>query len=498
MRIYWLNPPISVRTIVADTAWINFSAVLNSHEWIEPIIDWEPFKTIDDVVSEILSHKPDILCISTYLWNERLCLAVIEQLKDSGITIVRGGPQQTSFQNIHYNCHPLATGELFLDRLLENLSKGITEQIDIPVKQKYNFPTQSSLEYNIAYLTNVSGTAKKLKKTAVAHLETTRGCPYSCTYCEWGGGIGTKISQKPLDVVLKEVDLLSVLNYGNVDIIDANFGILSRDAEIVQRIADNKKVFGYPKNLLIYGIAKVKVEKKEQILDIVFENDLMDYYSLSIQSTNKEALANVKRTDVPLEDNLRLARKYAEKYNRHGKLEMILGLPGSTLDSFYEEMDLVLQTKFWDWSRGPLSVLPATELADPLYQRLHKIKTVKAGITENDDNDIKFYSDCVLTKFKSPQEFVVESYSFTREEWKEMFFMNYAQRAVGPRLKEGQIPSVEMRKFYQSIQDQEWFKNIKVEIDKIANGERQEEDFLLYNGLRIEDWVERYLNGLDN
>ena len=498
MRIYWLNPPISVRTLVADTAWINFSAVLNSHEWITPIIDWEPYETVDDVVAEIVSHSPDILCMSTYLWNERLCLEVAAQLKDSGIVIVRGGPHQTGFQHIHYNCPPLATGEVFLKVLLDNLSKGNTEHPSLAIKQKYDFPASSTLEYNIEYLTNVAGTAKKLKKTSVAHLETTRGCPYSCTYCEWGGGIGTKISQKPFDVVIKEVDLLSVLGYGNVDIIDANFGILSRDVSIIQRIADNKKMFGYPKNLLIYGIAKVKAEKREQILDIVFKNSLMDYYSLSIQTTSEEALANVKRTDIPLEENLKLAKKYAEKYNKHGKLEMIMGLPGSTLNDFYKEMDLVLHTKFWDWNRGPLSVLPATELANPLYQKLHKIKTAKVGITENEDNDITFYSNCVLTKFKSPQEFVVESYSFTREEWKEMFFMNYAQRAVGPRLKADQTPSVEMRKFYQSIQSQEWFKNIKTEIDKIAAGERLDQDFLLFDGLRIEDWVEKHLNGLDN
>jgi hypothetical protein len=485
MRIYWLNPPISTRTFVADTAWMNFSSYLRNHEWIEPIIDWEPFKTVEDIVNDIKSKKPDMVCMSTYIWNEKLCLEVAKHL--DGITIVRGGPQQSSSENIDHNCPPLVSGELFLKELLD----GIKEN-------KFSFSDESALEYNITYLINLVGLAKSQGKSAVGHLETTRGCPYSCTYCEWGGGISTKITQKPYNVVIKEIEIFSVLQFNNVDIIDANFGILKRDIDFINEIAAHKRLFGYPKQLLIYGIAKVKAEKKEKILDIAFENDLMDYYSLSIQTVSDEALKNVKRTDIPLDDNLKLARKYAELYNKHGKLELILGLPGSTIDTFYAEMDLVLHTKFWDWSRGPLSVLPATELANTLYQRLHKIKTTKAGITENDDNDICYVSDCVLTKYKSPQEFVIESYSFTSEEWKEMFFMNYAQRAFGPTVKDGQLPSIELRKRYQEIQEFDWFKNIKREIDKIVLGERLDEDFLLYDGLRIEDWVQRYLDGLDN
>lgn len=496
MRIYWLNPPISTRTLAADTAWINFSAVLKEHDWIEPIIDWEKFQTVEDIVEDIRNKKPDIVCMSTYIWNEKLCLEVAKKL--DFVTVIRGGPQQSSSEGIDYNCHPLASGEVYLKELLQQIQDGSTNEIYIPIKQRYVFPEESSYEYNLAYLTNIVGIAKSLNKATVVNLETTRGCPYECTYCEWGGGVGTKISQKPYETVMREIDLFGVLKFDNVDIIDANFGILPRDVDFIQRIADNKNVFGSPKALLIYGIAKTKVEKKEKILDIAFSNNLMDYYSLSIQSLSEEALKNVKRTDVPIEDNLRLARKYANQYNKHAKLELILGLPGSTIDSFYDEMDLVLHTKFWDWSRGPLSVLPATELADPLYQKLHKIKTVKAGITENDDNDIRYVSDCVLTKYKSPQEFVIQSYSFTVEEWKEMFFMNYAQRAFGPTVEEGKLPSVELRKRYKEIQNLDWFKMINREIDRIVKGERLNEDFLLYDGLRIEDWVQRYLDGLNN
>jgi hypothetical protein len=326
-------------------------------------------------------------------------------------------------------------------------------------------------------------------------METTRGCPYSCTYCEWGGGIGTKISQKPTDIVFKEIDLVCVLGFDNIDFIDANFGILNRDPDIMQRIADNKKLYGSPKDVLIYGVAKTKIEKREKFLDIAFKHGLMKNYSLSVQSYSSEALKNVKRTDVTLEENLSLGKKFNEKYGILAQIEIIMGLPGYTLNDFYQEMDFTLYTKGWQWSRGPLTVLSGTEIETPFYKALHKIKTVNIGITENDDNDITHFSNCVLTKYKSPQEVVVETYSFSREDWKEMMFMNYAQRVLGPTLTSDQIPSVELKKIYNSIKNENWFKYIHYEIDKMSNGQRSDQDFLLYDGHLIEEWVTKfYLN----
>ena len=518
MRIYWLNPPIGTRTLVADTGWMNFSAVFPEYEWIEPIINWRLYHNVDDVVDHIIESDPKILLLGSYIWNGKLCLDVAERVKkiNPDIIIVRGGPQQPYFTEDSYNqfpfldycCSPLATGEYFFQEFLKQIQehgkiiepekvhgiimRGYTAPLG---KQIYKFPEFSTYEYNMPYLINVVGTSKSLGITSVINMETTRGCPYSCTYCEWGGGIGTKISQKPTDIVFKEIDLVCVLGFDNIDFIDANFGILNRDPDIMQRIADNKKLYGSPKDVLIYGVAKTKIEKREKFLDIAFKHGLMKNYSLSVQSYSSEALKNVKRTDVTLEENLSLGKKFNEKYGILAQIEIIMGLPGYTLNDFYQEMDFTLYTKGWQWSRGPLTVLSGTEIETPFYKALHKIKTVNIGITENDDNDITHFSNCVLTKYKSPQEVVVETYSFSREDWKEMMFMNYAQRVLGPTLTSDQIPSVELKKIYNSIKNENWFKYIHYEIDKMSNGQRSDQDFLLYDGHLIEEWVTKfYLN----
>ena len=44
-------------------------------------------------------------------------------------------------------------------------------------------------------------------------IETTRGCPYKCVYCEWGGGTGTKIIKKDMELVKRDIMALKRAGY---------------------------------------------------------------------------------------------------------------------------------------------------------------------------------------------------------------------------------------------------------------------------------------------
>jgi putative methyltransferase len=68
---------------------------------------------------------------------------------------------------------------------------------------------------------------KKLYPNGAIHikLETTRGCPYSCTFCDWGGGVGTKVIKKNLNDVKSDIDSLIEVDPSSIYICDANFGL---------------------------------------------------------------------------------------------------------------------------------------------------------------------------------------------------------------------------------------------------------------------------------
>ena len=513
MQIYWLNPPLSTKTIHPDLGWMNMNTACKEYDWIQPIINWSEYKTLNDIVDHIISNKTEVLCVSSYIWNHVLLKDVCTLIKsiDSNIKIIRGGPQlekELTFDWYDYACSSNGHGEEFIVEALNQIDKYgkikypsevpwlITkDHVATPSKDKYVYPNESVLEYNSTYILECISVAKSKNIRCGIQYETTRGCPYSCTYCEWGaGGTSAKLSEKPLDIIVKDIELISLFQIHDLEIIDANFGILNRDIDIANSIGAMKAQYGYPKSVMLYGLTKSKVSKKEKILDALFEHNLMNYYFMSVQSSSKDALQNVKRTDITLEENINLAKKYRTKYNAIVKVELILGLPGSTLQDFYFEMDLIQQTNGWDWPRAPFTILPQTAAANTLYQKLHKIKTVKVGITENEEQEMTYIScDSVLNNYKSYQDIVISTYSYDVNEWKEMFFMNKAQKIIGPLIPSNQKASVIMKNVFDEIQHKAWYKFFDDDMQRLINGDKSDEDFMLISGKTVEDYLINYV-----
>lgn len=506
MNIYWLNPPLSTRAFYCDLGWMNFSTVLPNHNWIVPIVNWENIKTIEDVVADINKQPIDILMISNYTWNHLICSKVAEIIKqnNSNVIVISGGPNQfTVPDHIDYMCYVMGHGEVFLKELFKQLEKHgkvinpdvipylITKNYKSPItKGRYDFPKESSIQNKIDYIHHVMSEGKIYNKDVNIVYETTRGCPYSCTYCEWGGGIGNKISQKSLDVILDDIELLAISKVKEIEIIDANFGILKRDVDVIKKIAECKKFYGYPEKVLLYGLTKNSKQNKEAILDVMFEHDLIDHYFMAIQSTHSEVLDNVKRTDIELEENLQLAEKYKKLYNSSAKVEMIMGMPGDTLDNFYEEMNLFQRIGSWECPRNILCLLPNTEAYSDDYRNKFKIKTAIVGTMENEEQIVTHFSNSIINDYRSSHEVVIETYSFTKEDFKEMFFMNRAQKVIGPKITG--IASVELRKWFSQIKNEHWYKPIDLFLDKLVSGELQDKDALVINGELLEDIVKKH------
>ena len=504
MNIYWLNPPISTRAIYCDLAWMNFSTLLPEHNWITPIINWDNFKSIEDVIADIKKQPIDIFMMSNYTWNHVLCSKVASIVKQTypNVIIISGGPNQFEVPDyVDYMCYAMGHGEIFLVELFKQLKKH--GKVIVPdfipylqtktfrssiTKGNYTFPEVSSIEYKIDYIHEVIAEGAQENKQVIVLYETSRGCPYSCTYCEWGaGGTSAKISQKPIEVIFKEIEILALSGIKEIEFIDPNFGILKRDVDIVKKIAACKKQYGYPHNIMLYGLTKSSKKSKENILDVIFEANLMNFYFIAIQNTNQTVLDNIKRKDINLEENLQLAEKYKKLYGSSAKVELVMGLPGDTLENFYSEMDLIQRIGDWYWTRNLLTLLPNTEAYTQEYRDKFKIKTIMAGTMENEEHDITYYSNSVINQYRSSYELVVETYTYTKEEYKEMFFMNRAQRVIGPRLN-GKA-SVELKQWFNRIKHESWYKRIDDFLSMLVNGQLFETEITVIDGKTIEEII---------
>ena len=137
-----------------------------------------------------------------------------------------------------------------------------------------------------------------------------------------------------------------------------------------------------------------------------------------------------------------------------------------------------------------------TEAHSEEYREKYKIKTVLVGSSENEEQDITYFSDSVINQFKSSFEMVVETLSYTKEEYKEMFFINRAQRVIGPMLKGP--ASIELRKWFNAIKNEEWYKPIDEHLTKLVNGELSTVEITTINNKSIEEIISENVKTLAN
>ena len=103
--------------------------------------------------------------------------------------------------------------------------------------------------HDIAYRVNLSGSFDRLIEAYPENewlilWETNRGCPFKCTFCDWGSATASKVNKFDLERLKLEIDWFSKNKIEFIFCCDANFGILKRDIEIAEYVAIKKKRTG--------------------------------------------------------------------------------------------------------------------------------------------------------------------------------------------------------------------------------------------------------------
>jgi radical SAM superfamily enzyme YgiQ (UPF0313 family) len=429
--------------------------------WLPSPYKWNKYSSCDEIYEEI--KEADIIMFSSYVWNYSICDDIAKIAKENNKITLLGGPHigtnDSEFlksRNFYdFICRPTKPGEVFLEDCIDSWFENnrniraddISWELNSSKTRDYSIAdlTYSVYEDHFDYLKEIVDYAKNNKLEPFVVLETTRGCPYSCVFCEWGGGIGTKIQKKPLGIVKR--DILALLNIGYRDAMsaDANFGIfLERDLEILK--------FAWENGFSISDMSSMKskdLSKRKKLVDEWFNivskpisrtnddpNDMWEntkYISVlptvSIQSISDEAMKIAKRVDLSYKDKLELSRYIGEKIQSAGylvpALELILAMPGSTLDDFYKEMEIIWNFKIWGLRRHDYMFLPDSELNSEEYKKQYNIETVEVySDSADEDGSDNFYS--LYKNKKSYFKTIRSCYSFTKEELLEMFFMNGA------------------------------------------------------------------------
>jgi putative methyltransferase len=379
--------------------------------------------------------RPAVVGFSCYLWNWEWSKAVARDIRrrHPGCLIVMGGPQvpvrSTNFFHKHpyvdllvHNEGEIPYAEILLERLLEAPDYTRIEGLSVKVagNQCHQTPPRARLS-NLDVLPSpyLEGTFDKLLRypySFAACQETHRGCPYSCTFCDWGSATYTKVRPFGDERLVREFEWFGQNKMEYVFNCDANYGLLQRDLALTKQMAETKRKYGYPKGFRA-NYAKNSNLKTFEIAKLLNDVDMTKAISLAFQSMDDHVLELIKRKNIKIDN----CRELLQLYRREGIptfTELIMGLPGETYDSFVEGIDRLLEAGQHDGLNVYIcSALPNSEMSDPAYIQEHGLEIVTSPISlvhtsPSADQAIE-YNDIVVATNTMPRRDFVSTFLYT-------------------------------------------------------------------------------------
>lgn len=208
------------------------------------------------------------------------------------------------------------------------------------------------------------------------HLETNRGCPYGCTFCDWGSLTASRIRMFALERVKKELTWAAERGFDNLSFCDANFGITKRDVEIIDHLAAEKERTGYPSHLG-FAPAKNTVRNLVAIFDRLREAQINLHCNIGLQTTDGENLAVLNRSNISLDAYMELIREL-RKRDDYVACDFLLGSPGQTVESFRRDLQFAIDREVPAWV-FQTRVLPNSPMNEPAYMKRYGIEVDDQG-----------------------------------------------------------------------------------------------------------------------
>lgn len=386
---------------------------------------------IQDAVDHL--KEADVVGFSTYVWNERISLEVARRLKAlrPDILILFGGPQVPDESEEFMRQHDFIDlavhneGERTFLKILENLPSrdwrgiGLEGVSYIDADGGYHKVPNGARIRDLQELPSpfLNGMFDQLmaanpQEQWIGLWETNRGCPFQCTYCDWGSATAAKVTKFEVDRLLQEADWFSDRKIGYVFVCDANFGMLPRDLDLVQRVAANRQRTGFPQGFSVQN-TKNATDRAYVTQKVLADAGLNKGVALSMQTLNPEALKNIKRDNISLDTYFELQRRFTqdrvETYS-----DLILALPGETYESFVDGIETLLEGGQHNRIQfNNLSILPNAEMAKKDYMAKFGMITVESEIINFHGTRIELDDDVA-----EMQQLVVGTNSMPPEDWR--------------------------------------------------------------------------------
>ena len=336
----------------------------------------------DDILKDIYLEQPDVICFSCYIWNISFVRELVPDLKKilPQVEFWAGGPE-VSYDAVEFlKKNPAFFGVMvgegeetfhelagyYIERKPETLSeiRGVAFRDENKDRNIVHTGWRELMD-----LSKVPFAYSNLTefKNRIIYYESSRGCPFSCSYCL--SSIDKKLRFRDIELVKKELQFFIDNKVPQVKFVDRTFNCKHDHAmEIWRYITEHDN-----------GITNFHFEISADLL-CAEELALMKtmrpgliQLEIGVQSTNPQTIKAIRRT-MDFEKLKRIVEQIHSFGNIHQHLDLIAGLPYEGYDSFHKSFCDVYALHPEQFQLGFLKVLKGSHMMEMTgeYQILYK------------------------------------------------------------------------------------------------------------------------------
>ena len=336
----------------------------------------------DDILKDIYLEQPDVICFSCYIWNISFVRELVPDLKKilPQVEFWAGGPE-VSYDAVEFlKKNPAFFGVMvgegeetfhelagyYIERKPENLKeiRGVAFRDETKVQDIVHTGWRELMD-----LSKVPFAYSNLTefKNRIIYYESSRGCPFSCSYCL--SSIDKKLRFRDIELVKRELQFFIDNKVPQVKFVDRTFNCKHDHAmEIWRYITEHDNGI----TNFHFEISADLLRAEELALMKTMRPGLIQL-EIGVQSTNPQTIKAIRRT-MDFEKLKGIVEQIHSFGNIHQHLDLIAGLPYEGYDSFHKSFCDVYALRPEQFQLGFLKVLKGSHMMEMTgeYQILYK------------------------------------------------------------------------------------------------------------------------------